>query len=367
MDPITLAAQRFMAEVETFAGPPPGLPIPSGPRILRLLVAADDQHQALKALRWLEHLPRNRRPMCIVEAPFENEAQFSAAISAQLHEDLELLRVGLAESGFDLTVPVRSAPPSSATETARQLGASAECVGRLLDGLYVVLAPSRIDDVAGYVRLVIALSPRLEATRLHLLVLDAPNGMLATMIHWEACFVVDQEQLLDYLEGLAAKPSAGPAVESRPRPTPAQKKQVEAALGIRLASQDASRSLRSLLLRAGRSLARGEARSAVRRLRAARTLCQLDRLVAEEAMVLMALGAALLQWKNEQGALAAYRDAKVLALELRNKTLAAQAELGAAFVRGSLGQVEEARIGYREAASLAGAGSPIAIQVERMG
>lgn len=358
MDPLTLAAKRFMRDVETFRSPPPGFKAPAGPRLLRVVVDPQDRGNLLKTMRWLEHEPRNQCPVSIVTSDFTDIPSALRGIVERVREDYDAVRAGLAEDGMTIPALAWARSELSIAAVSALLAEAAHGLAQVLGGLFVVIAPERVVDPAAYREFAEQLASKLEARELHVLMTELPDAPIHSATAWVGCFEVDRDALLDYLANLGPKPSSGPTTMPRIVPTKDQKRALRAA-GVDVPSLDSARALRRLLLEGGRALADHEPRVAVRKLRAAKMLCHLDRLEALEGAVLLGLGSAYLHTQNRQGALAAYASAKELGTKLRQPTLAAQALLGTAAVRRAAGDGSAARAAYSEIVDLVGPEHPL--------
>jgi tetratricopeptide (TPR) repeat protein len=135
--------------------------------------------------------------------------------------------------------------------------------------------------------------------------------------------------------------------------TPEQKKALEDKLGQRVASQDAARTLRSLVLDAGEALSAGRHAVAAKKLRAARTLCRLSGLTREEATMLVMVGAAHMNAGDEKRALAAYGEAKAMGEEHGYTDTVVQALFGIAGVHVAARRFGEAEKHYAEVEAVA--------------
>lgn len=358
MDPLTLAAKRFMRDVETFRSPPPGFKAPAGPRLLRVVVDPQDRGNVLKTMRWLEHEPRSRCPVSIVASDFTGIPSALRSIVERVREDYEAVRAGLADDGMTIPALVTASNELSVGAVAALLSEAARGLAQVLGGLVVVIAPERVTDPAAYREFAEQLGHRVASRELHLLITELPDAPIHSATAWVARFDVDRDALLDFLANLGPAGSSGPATTPRPTPTKEQKQALRDA-GVDVPSLDSARTLRRLLLEGGRALANHEPRVAVRKLRAAKMLCRLDRLEALEGAVLLGLGSAYLHTQNRHGALAAYASANELGTKLAQPTLAAQALLGTAAVRRAAGDGSSARAAYREIVELVGPTHPL--------
>jgi hypothetical protein len=362
MDPITMAARRFIVEFEAFWRAPPGHG-GKGPPVLRLLVHRADRAEMLKALRLMEWQLTNRRPFVLVEAAFPSEAAFALATAWTLERDYEQLRNDLAKDGFTIPALAPAERPVSIERLAAQLAVAAAGVRQVLDGLVVVLCPESVAEGAPYAAFALRLASVSNGSSLRVCVLDDPR--LRNKLPGQASFVVDPDALHAFLKELKPARSKGPG-SAAPRLAPPRKAALEAALKRRIPSQATGDELRTLLLDAGKAMSDGQLRTAVRKLRAARMLCHLSGLTAEEAATSLALGSAALAAQDKRAAIAAYRTAKQIAVVEALPAMAAQAELGIAGAHWSTHDYREARASYAEVMRLAGAVPALQREAMRM-
>jgi hypothetical protein len=362
MDPITLAARRFMAEFESFWSPPPGHQV-KGPPALRLVVDRSDRKDLLKTLRVMEWQPDNRRPFVIVETAFSSEAAFALGAASSLEAEYEKLRKGLADDGLLIPALAPCMRPVTTERFMVQLDLAVQGVSQVLDGLVLVLIPSSVEEGAPFASFVERIASISNGTTLRMGALDQPN--LRSNLPGQASFAVDQAALLAFLKELKPNRSQGPASPA-PQLSPPQKAALERELNRRITSQPTGDALRSLLLDAGKAMSDGQFKTAVRKFRAARMLCHLSGLAQEEAVTSIALGSAALAAQDKRAALAAYRAAKKLALAGEFTVMAAQAELGIAGAHWSTQDFGDARVSYVEVARLAESIPALRLEAMRM-
>lgn len=358
MDPITLAAKQLHADIEAFWSPHPGAPIAPGPRILRLVVNPSERRDLLKALRWFEWSPVNRRPVILFEEPFEDEPSWLRALIAKTSDGCEAVRKGLAEDGMLLT-PTPARPTDAvldATTARRYVDTAAECmVNGALDGLFVAVAPKRVTDPRAYRATLAKLTALPIGRALRVAVLDSPGAeqKLRALFPAEARFEVDRAELFAFLKQTGPKPSAGPTIP-------------KAAWSSALPARQVGETLRVLLLEAGQALSVDMARLTVQHFEAAQELSRENDLTAQECAIGIGLGSAHGAAGDEAAALAAYDDAMQRALTADRLPLAAQALLGMAGIHFSKGRYAEARIAYETIARLTIAVPPLAEEARRM-
>ncbi len=365
MDPLTIAARRFMRAHEAAWDPPPGADRRS-PQVLRLDGAPEDRADIVKTLRLLEWQPESRRPFVIVEAPFADEASFLAATIDQLASDVAAVDKGLAEDGV-----TRGAPPDkpSLVDPASVLAFAERCATHLadaLEGLVLVLAPKAVTDASRLTALSRAwLSLRRGASALRVDILAPTVDALATAIPVAVRFELDRKALFDHLKELGPKPSQGPRDESAPKLSPERRAAIEKELGQPLVSFDAGRTLKALMMDGTRALNEGRAKEAIRKMRAARMLCESTGLVREGLFVTIGLGTAYVVAKNLKAAEACYEHARKRAAELELRPLEVQACFGLAQLRIMQLRRAEARPAFERIVELEPQDSPLRAEAQR--
>ena len=266
MDPISLAAKQLHTDIDAFWNPYHGVPIAPGPRVLRLVASPSERGDLLKALRWLEWSPANKRPVILFEDAFEDEPRYLRALMTKTADDCDAVRKGLAEGGVLLMLPPASPADAmlDATTARRYLDAAATCVvNGTLDGLFVVVVPKRVADPKAYGTTLAKLTALPIGPALRLAILDIPGGgqELRALFPSEARFEVNRADLFAFLRQIGPKPSAGPAI---PKPS------WSSALPCRQTGE----TLRVLLLDAGQALSEGRARLAIQHFEAAQVMLQ---------------------------------------------------------------------------------------------
>lgn len=365
MDPLTIAARRFIREHETAWSPPPDVPVP---KVLRLQVAAAHRGDVLKSLRLLEWQPENQRPISIVEAPFMSSAAYAQAVLELVRADVAKVEAGLREDGLlpgTLALPAPVADLGVAAFVA-QLEAIATALGTVLEGLVVVLAPRSIASeraFASFIEGVVA--ARTPGLALHLDVLACDSPGLEAVLPLQARFDIDDEELFRYLRDMGAKSSAGPK-EDAPALSVERRKQIEAELGQPIVSLDAGRTLKRLLMDGGKALQEGRAKEAIRKYRAARALTEATGLKNEQLATTMALGTAYATLQNHRGAQASFERARRQAEALGRTDLEAQALFGIGFVYMLEKRYRDAGAVYQAIASSVPDDSPLKQEALRL-
>lgn len=330
MDPLTLAAERFIREHETAWVPPPGAKH-GVPGVLRLGAKPGQRGDALKSLRLLECRPENRRPVSIVEVPFRDALSYATAIGLAVRADVAKVDAGLREDG--ITRP--DTPVVRNTETPEILRAEltrlASHLAMFLEGLVVVLAPAHVADEPALASFLARLADAGSGSALRIDALIPDAREVARALPIVASFELDEDELFSYMRDLGTRGSQGPLPEG-PTLSPAQRIDVEKRLGQPIASLDAGRTLKRLFMDGGKALAEGKHADAIRRFRVARSLAQVTGLRGEELVASMALGSAYAGTSNHRGALASYERARRLAETLGRADLSAQALFGIGYI-----------------------------------
>jgi hypothetical protein len=359
MDPLTSASKRFQAEVRLFWNPPPGHVV-AGLPVLRLAVPPSSRMDAVKSLRVLEWAPDNRRPFVIVEDPFVTVEQYLTGLAQKLETDRAKLAEGLAEDGVVLRPMRKIGRPVELATLVDVASSFATSLRPTLDGLVLVLMPTRVEAPAAFAQVVKLLAASVIGDALRIAVQDQPGF---DDYRGVASFVVDEGALIEFLKQMGndnAK-SSGPRSASPPS-TAAQK----ATDGKKIMSEATGIDLRRLILDGGTAMSQGSFKLAARRFRAARMLCHLAELPEEEAATSIAAGSALLATGDRVSSIAAYRHGKAAALGCGNKLLAAQAECGIAGVHFLAAEYAKARVSYREIEKLAADMPALCIEAMRM-
>jgi tetratricopeptide (TPR) repeat protein len=379
MDPLTLSVQKLIREIDATFTPPPGA---GGPTTALRVVASHSRRRALvNALRLREWQPDARRPLFLVESTEPRR------IAEQLRDDYAALTRGLAADHVTLR-PIADSPLSEQDPAWREFMNELSCDGHeiteaallrraeierlrrailsaakelaatgALDGLVLAVVPSRRDAVAtADLAKGLLAKPGEGGTLVQWLVWapvvsdDVPASQLLArelkrLVPASVRLDVDEAALRSYLRDLEPRPSAGPKVNELGT-TPEQRRALEKATGSRVASKDAARTLRRLIVDAGEALDQARPAAAARKLRAARTLCRLCGLAAEEATLMVMVGAAELDGDDEIKALAAFREAQTLAAERGFLPALVQALLGMAGVHVRASRFREAEATY---------------------
>lgn len=376
MDPLTLATKRFLREVDAAWSAPPGAPAP--PPLLRLDASPDDRRDVVKALRLAEWQPESRRPLVLVEAPFDDEPSYAAALLADLRRDAEALQAGLVDDGVDLVA--LPAPPTQASvaaaivyaeRLARHVASARhpETGEPLLDGLSIALVPRNVRSPEAFARTMKAIAtlpPGAEPSKLRLHVFAPTVPALAELLPRAARFELDHDALFDFLEQLGPPATEGPPDERAPKLSPAERARIEAELGQRIVSIDTGRALKSLVMRGSRALARGEHREALNKLRAARVLCEATGLRVEAALVGLGVGTAYVATQNLRAARVQYATCRARALELERPDLAAQADFALGQLWLTEARYDEARPCFERIVAAIDPASPLAAEAKRL-
>ena len=363
MDPMTVAAKRFIAQLESAWAASPSAANAPGPRAVRLVADPAEHSGVLKALRWLEWSSASTRPVVLFEAPFANEPQWLRELVAKVADDCEAVRTKLAETG--MTLPPAATRPADTTldavTAARYLDAAAKSlVTEALDGLVIALVPRQVTDPTAYRAAIAKIAAPGGDGALRLVVLDVRGADLDALLPDEAHFVLDRAALLAFLKQLGPRLSEGPAGPKPRWPL------VTNEVGTPGPSQATHAALRARLLDAGEALSEGKAKLAVAHFQSAHRLCQENAMRTEECATGIGLGSAYLAAGDETAALATYEQAMERAVAGGLSMLAAQAMLGAAGIHFGMARYAEARRAYETIARLTVEVPPLAQAAERM-
>jgi hypothetical protein len=362
MDPMTLASKQFLTELESFWNPPATVPLPAGPRVLRLVVSPSERGDLLKALRWLEWSADNRHPIVLFEDAFENATRWLRGLVAKTANDCEAVRKGLTEDRIPMApLPAKPAEATIDAATARHyLDSVAEhMAGGVLDGLLVVLAPRRVTNLRAYRGTLAKIVALPIGAALRLVVVDVPEADLAALLPSAARFEVDRAELFAFLRLMGTKPSKGPPMPKRASASPATPEPHHP-------SERTAEPLRVLLLDAGQALAEGKPKLAIQHLCTAEALARKHGLRAQECAIGIGLGGAQLAATDERAALTTYQHVMQRALAARLSPLAAQAMLGIAAVHFGRGRYAAARAAYEILACMTTDMPVLAQEAERM-
>ena len=350
------AAHAFRAAFRAFYDPPPGAPA-SVQKVLRLVASGGSRVELIKALAWIELAPENRRPFVKFDADFTDEQSYLQALAEHVRADYDAVRAGLAEEGVALP-----SIPSDAQSAAAVLAAASAGVAPPLDGLQLALLPKFVSDAKRLERVVASLAP---SDRLRIAVLDLEGEPLAASHPKAARMAIDQAALFEYLRTLGAKPSKGPPTDLA-RASPRERRDAEEKTGKRLASEDAGNAFRALIFDASKALSENKPKIAIKKLRAARTLCALDGLALEEATTTVALGSAYFAAGDRPAALRVFGEARALADIHGVVQVAVQALLGMAGALFADRRFEDAHAAYEEVAARAEEMPEIVTEARRM-
>jgi tetratricopeptide (TPR) repeat protein len=334
MDPITCAARRLFAEMDVF------WEAAEERRTLRITASDEDRSDLVKALRLFEASPENRRPMFLYEAPFIEPRGYFTGLCDRIAQDYELVRKGAAEEGvmlppFAVDERMLAQRLSPIGRAVLHMERAATLLGERLDGVLVALVPPHVGLAGCFRECVATLAKALLSTRVHLAVVDRPNGPLESVLGaTRAHFEIDQAKLLAHKKQLISQASGGPATDAQPAPTKTQE-------------------LASLLLDAAESTRQGGSTKAMELYRRAIVLCRAEDLMIEEACVRMALAGACLAAGEAPAALESYRKAAELGEKKKAFPITCQAWLGAAGICFTFKRYQHAATAYESAAEAA--------------
>lgn len=366
MDPLTLAAKRFMRAHEVAWDPPPGAGAPA-PKVLRLDGGVDDRADIIKTLRLLEWQPETRRPFVIVEASFADAHSYLDAVVEQITADVAAVDKGLSEDGVARGPAPEPPPVIDAASALAFADRNATHLADVLDGLVLVLAPKAVLDADAFfvlVRDLVSLRRGSSALRCDVLALTVRK--LAEVLPTSARFDIDRDALFTYLKELGPKPSRGPVDPAAPKLSPQRREQIEKELGQPLLSLDAGQTLKALMMDGARALSLGRPKEAVRKMRAARMLCEASGLVREGLIVTIGLGTAYVTAQNLKAADACYELARKRAAEGELQPLELQALFGLGQARVLQRRFAEASPAFERIAELTPSESPLHAEALRM-
>jgi tetratricopeptide (TPR) repeat protein len=296
----------------------------------------------------------------------------------QLRRDADALHQGLVDDGVALPAP--PAVPAQASIAAALVYAERlalhvaqarhpESGEPLLDGLRLGLAPRAVRSPEAFARTIAAIAalpPTPEPSKLRVEVFAPTVPALADLLPRAARFELDHDELFDFLEQLGPPATQGPADERAPKLAPEQRARIEAELGQPIVSIDTGRALKSLVMRGSRALARGEHREALRKLRAARVLCEATGLRTEAVLIGLGVGTAYVATRNLRAARVQYATCRARALELERTDLAAQADFALGQLWLNEARYDEARPCFERIVAALDPASPLAVEAKRL-
>lgn len=310
MDPISVAVDRFAADIEDFWRAHPE-------RIQPLIAAESERDLVVQGLRKREHAHDNRRPFVVFEAPFVALVPYFVELGNLIAGQYEAVRGGVAEEGLmlppfgELLVdPSGAAGPVAPAALAAERAAG--LLGAALDGLVVALAPAQIVDAAAWREAVSVLLDTPWSPRVRWALLSPPGGPITDLVGSEgAALELDSGDVLAFVS--QQKPPAGTAPEATAAPASAD---------------EPAETAQALVLEAASAQAEGDARRAARSFAEARAICRAGGLRDREAVVLVALGGALAAAGEAEASADTYREAAQLAQGAEAWAVAADAWMG---------------------------------------
>lgn len=363
MDPITRAATTFAEQAAAFWQSGQG-------QILHICAAPAQRLNVAKLLRAQESALDNRWPLVLFDAPFSDARAYAAGLGQRIAEDYAAVRAGVAQEGVALDeLPPALAVTATAHGVAVALAEMAKRLGSRLDGVQLVLLPSRIDSADAWRKFVAELLQCAFSQRARVAIYDPPGGALSSLFSAQrrALFEVDEAALLDYFRQAGNRKSEGPPRPAKaPALTDEQRARVEERLGRRLLGQDSAARLRDLLLDAAQHNRKNDHGAALKSYLEAQRLCQAAGAVHEEAMVLMALASAYLALKDTAQALASYSSAAKLAADKSLWPVASQAFMGSGAVWLMNGEWRRAAQDYEQAAAAAERAQVAMLRIEAL-
>lgn len=363
MDPITVATHAFLRQLERSWKIYPG-------RVARLIAHMRDRPHVIKALRLAEYDPANRRPLFLYEAAFTSDGLYFDGLCDRMLADYALLQKGAAEEGValpSLAAPARAAELTPDARAAVVMAAVADRLAARLDGAVVALVPEAVIEPSAWCKAIERLAQRARPAGLRVAVLDPEDGPLSEVLGKEgARFAFDIDELFDFAEQQAKRPSDGPNGSQAPVLSPEQRDAYERASGRKLAAPETAARLQSLYLKAARAAAKNEPLKAAQAYREARELCRAGGLLVEEAGAAFALAGAYLAAGSRSTARTTFGEAALLAAQAELWSVACQAKLGEAGVGWMEKDHTQAARAYAEAARLAERASAAPLEIEAL-
>ncbi|MES1206890.1 MAG: hypothetical protein ABUS79_13215 [Pseudomonadota bacterium] len=363
-------------------------------RLLHVVTTTDLADAALGVLMAQEYHADNRTPFARLDDGFAAGDPGWKTRASRLRELHESWRPKLKEGGIVL----RALPPAPAfgepiAGFATQVRQVADSLVAPLEGLVVVLAPTRIDDPAAWAESVRSLlaAPHLEDIRWILLTRDpaaagpldklietlGPGGLAARCIPDDGAVDRDVAAALDRaasaapgVPGPALMGAAWPRVPPPPRRGRTQLTQAEEKAALVDAGVDPpltteeGRTLRLLILRAAQALKTGRGSEAVRLQREARDLCDTLQMPKQAVLMELTLAAYLVYLAQRPLAAETYQKATARAEALNMPKEAAQAQLALAALHLVNKRPDLAAVTYARAGELARRGAVPLLAIE---
>ncbi|MFO0549921.1 MAG: hypothetical protein U0271_16120 [Polyangiaceae bacterium] len=364
MDPLTLAAERFVSDHEAAWDPPP--PAAQPPRVVALFAPPEDRRHVIKSLRFLEAKPKNRRPFSIVEERCLEERAYWTAVFNRVLEDVGTVDRGLAEEGVNRPAIPKLAIPQTAHELIDCLCKLAEHLTPPLQGLVVVLAPRQVEDRRALGGVVGALLARPPSAALRVDVFAPDVEELAVAPVPRVAFVLDHKALWDHLKAIGSHETRGPRDQDPPPLTPEERSDIEQKTGMRLISPDAGRTLKRLIIEGVQALGDKRFAEAAKKYRAARALALGSGLDAQAILLTISLATTYFSAGKQQAAEGLYRDAARAAHEKGFAGVEVQALIGLGCGLFSQRRFDDAEVVYRQVAEITEPDSPLRKEAQRM-
>lgn len=362
MDPITVAARRFLRDLTRFWKRHPE-------RAARLVAGEGADKHVRDALRLAEYDVSSRRPVFMEDGPFEGAATYWQKVIDRVVREHALVREGAAKEGVllpALDLPARAAEGTFEERAHAVFCAAAERLVPRLEGAVVALVPSSVAAEREWRTSIERLVRLPRPSSLRLVVLDTKGGALAGVLGDEAIELsVDLDELFDYLEQQAKRRSQGPATPEQP-PLPPEVRAALEQSGRTIPRTETAVALHTLFLKGARAAAKKDFKGAAAEYRSARDLCHEEGFAAEEAGAAFTLAGAYLAAGVIPMAQATYGQAALLAAEQKIWPLACQAKLGEASAGWMDRDHGRAARAYSEAAALAERGEIPLLRVEAL-
>jgi len=365
MDPFVQAAKRFVAHSAMLwrVGKVP---------VLRAVAAAEQRGDLVNALRWEEAQPECRRPLIVVEEPFEETGSYFEAVTRRVLEAYERLRKAASDTGVTLPEVIAATSSEPVVQAVKTAEVAAAGLPATLDGLTVVLAPERVQQgplwaiqASALLKAATALAKTKRAARapgVRWIVHDVSGGWLAAPLGEGVAFAIDDGALFAWLKKATEQAATKPDAIAAPQ-VPAAEPATTSADAL---PANGAAAVQRHVIAAAEALRAREPARAVESFRGAQSICAAEGRSVEEAGILLALAGAQLVASAPGEAVSSYQAAHVLAAKGETWTLACQAKLGEAGAELLKKRHRAAAEVYGEAAALAVKAEVPALRMEAL-
>jgi hypothetical protein len=313
MDPITRASRQLLAALDASWRT-------HSRRVVPIISEWSYRSDVIKTLKLLELSPDNRRPLFVYEAPFVAVGAYCDGLVAAIQTDYEALRRGVSAEGVLLPSFFQRGELLAPMERAvLAMEWAAVLLGERFEGVMVALVPKHVDDGHRWREWFDRLIHARFSLHVRVAVFTTPDGPLEGIGGGHAVrFIVDQNELTAFLKQLGTGSHGENLAESTPCTLPNESR----------CSMEIAAELRMLLLEGAQATGAGQHGLATKCYGEARTLCETEGLVLEQALVLMVLGGACLAAEAADAAIESYRKAASLARAKAAWQVECQAWLG---------------------------------------